>query len=94
MSEQCLVKSGRWAGLTVGWQDVDECLAVPAVCGGECTNTVGSYECSCPAGYRAAEGKQACQDVDECTEARPCSGATQHCHNTAGGYSSSCCTVL
>lgn len=35
--------------------DVDECLEGPAVCGdgpGVCENTLGSYKCACPAGYR------------------------------------------
>lgn len=35
--------------------DVDECLDGPAVCGdgpGVCENTLGSYKCACPVGYR------------------------------------------
>ncbi|MGH0168605.1 UNVERIFIED_CONTAM: hypothetical protein FKN15_054833, partial [Acipenser sinensis] len=32
--------------------DIDECSTISGVCdGGECTNTAGSYVCTCPRGY-------------------------------------------
>ncbi len=56
---QCICPQG-WTG-NICDQDIDECLDSP--CSQICTNTPGSYECSCYPGY----GGEPCVDIDYCT---------------------------
>lgn len=42
--------------------DVNECVQSPSVCPvGECVNTMGSYRCVCPSGYRSINQQTSCQ---------------------------------
>ena len=40
--------------------DMNECATTPWVCQQNCTNTVGSYICSCGTGYIASQGGKVC----------------------------------
>ncbi|XP_012721740.2 hemicentin-1 [Fundulus heteroclitus] len=65
--------------------DVDECL-LKKPCQHECRNTIGSFRCLCPPGYKLLPNGRSCKDIDECTEQRIQCGHNQMCFNTRGGY--------
>ncbi|KAL8604296.1 hypothetical protein ACOMHN_023666 [Nucella lapillus] len=69
--------------------DIDECRSQPAPCQQLCTNTMGSYQCSCKTGYRThAANASLCTDIDECQENTH--GCQHQCVNTEGSYQCSC----
>ncbi|XP_067048025.1 uncharacterized protein [Acropora muricata] len=70
-------------------EDIDECTASPSAChsDAQCSNTIGSYRCTCNPGH-TGNGKT-CSDIDECSIANEChQNAT--CHNTKGSYNCTC----
>ncbi|XP_037292482.1 fibrillin-2 isoform X4 [Manduca sexta] len=64
--------------------DINECAQHPALCaGGACTNTFGSFVCSCGAGWALAPDGRRCDDLDECVSS-PCGPGL--CRNLPGSY--------
>ncbi|MEQ2261746.1 hypothetical protein XENORESO_015105 [Xenotaenia resolanae] len=76
-------------------KDVNECEGEgPGPCGlhASCTNTPGSYSCSCLRGYLMSSA--GCQDIDECalaavTGLQGCQKGSE-CKNTLGSFTCSC----
>uniref|UniRef100_A0A8C4U7D5 Hemicentin-1 n=1 Tax=Falco tinnunculus TaxID=100819 RepID=A0A8C4U7D5_FALTI len=65
--------------------DIDEC-ETRDTCQHECRNTLGSYQCTCPSGYRLMPNGKTCQDIDECLEQSISCGSNQMCFNMRGSY--------
>ncbi|XP_047540379.1 prolow-density lipoprotein receptor-related protein 1-like [Vanessa atalanta] len=65
--------------------NIDECLVQNGECPHNCTDLPVGRACWCRAGWRRAGN--ACADVDECREDRPCE---HRCRNTLGSYFCSC----
>lgn len=83
-------------GLDESCEDVDECSRYSTLCPPTfiCINTLGSYNCSCPAGFslptfqtlgHLADGN--CTDIDECDDTCPFNSS---CTNTIGSYFCTC----
>ncbi|XP_035301738.1 adhesion G protein-coupled receptor E1 isoform X2 [Cricetulus griseus] len=68
--------------------DIDECLTI-GICPSysNCTNTIGSYNCTCQPGF--IWHNLVCEDDDECVKHNAC---PEHaaCHNTLGSYHCTC----
>eukprot|EP00057_Strongylocentrotus_purpuratus_P020264 XP_011674738.1 PREDICTED: mucin-like protein isoform X1 [Strongylocentrotus purpuratus] len=71
-------------------QDINECsvlLFTDACRNGNCTNTYGSFYCTCNEGFLGT-GTDSCEDINECVQgANDCQ---QICYNEEGGYSCAC----
>ncbi|XP_038128056.1 adhesion G protein-coupled receptor L4 [Cyprinodon tularosa] len=94
----CLCKHGFTGDGRNSCEDDNECQNVTNICGekAECTNTVGSYYCTCVPGYISSGATQfqpndgtGCIDFDECTSEQIC-GPSSRCHNTNGSFYCSC----
>lgn len=92
----CCGPSYHWNAATDRCDDDDECAGTINPCGaGTCTNTVGSYDCTCPTGtiedtYFAQHFNtiRTCFDVNECAAGGLCAGGS--CVNDYGAYHCTC----
>ncbi|CAN9500363.1 unnamed protein product [Ophioblennius macclurei] len=94
----CFCNHGYTGDGTTFCNDDNECQNVTNICGerGNCTNTAGSYYCTCVSGYTSTgitefqpnDGTE-CIDIDECKSGQVC-GPNSHCHNTNGSFYCTC----
>ena len=72
--------------------DVNECEIATDNCGdnASCSNTEGSFECTCDQGF-TGDGIT-CTDTDECADTDTCNEATEVCANTVGSFACTCRT--
>ncbi|KRX38253.1 Prolow-density lipoprotein receptor-related protein 1 [Trichinella murrelli] len=67
--------------------NVNECAFLVHMCEHVCVDKKIGYECACNSGFRLAEDRTSCVDIDECAETYPCS---QTCYNRFGSFSCEC----
>ena len=67
---QCRCKPGHRIG-TNGCQDEDECANSPCPSQMTCVNTIGAYECKCPA-KMISDGNGGCRRAHECLQDSDC----------------------
>uniref|UniRef100_A0A8C4RB36 EGF-like domain-containing protein n=1 Tax=Eptatretus burgeri TaxID=7764 RepID=A0A8C4RB36_EPTBU len=81
--------------------DVNECQEYPMICGdgGDCVNSPGSFNCTCPIGYIVNNLHEIssddmhnpdCEDVNECQRTPGICGAGGICSNNHGSFSCTC----
>ena len=75
--------------ICVIWIDVQECKDHTDDCEQQCTNTAGSYTCSCMDGYVLNSDGKTCSDVNECANDAT-NSCQQVCVNTVGSYNCTC----
>ncbi|KAI6660566.1 hypothetical protein LOD99_14150 [Oopsacas minuta] len=71
--------------------DTNECISDELnLCTQNCTNTIGSFFCSCVKGYNLTT-RFDCEDIDECTNTTLCDGDKGlRCNNTLGSFECIC----
>ncbi|CAH3135072.1 unnamed protein product [Pocillopora meandrina] len=76
--------------MNLGTGDIDECKSDILLCdvNVNCSNTYGSYKCTCKEGYNGTG--HVCTDIDECANSSIICGVNVTCVNTNGSYGCSC----
>ncbi|XP_060593354.1 fibrillin-1-like [Ruditapes philippinarum] len=91
---KCVCNIGYAVFFKTKCEDIDECTANTDNCddtNGGCTNTAGSFTCSCNAGYNLEADGFTCTDIDECAaNTDNCDNTNGGCTNTAGSFTCSC----
>ena len=76
-----------WMALSI-YLDINECTANTDGCDQVCTNTDGSFECSCNSGFTLSNDGKTCIENNECTLGTD--NCQQICVNTNGGFRCEC----
>ncbi|CAH3024316.1 unnamed protein product [Porites evermanni] len=85
---QCGPCPSGYSGNGIKCVDINECANGSIHnCAQQCTNTPGSFVCSCNAGFTLNSNKYSCDDINECEPTNDC---MHKCNNTIGNYTCYC----
>ncbi|XP_072020294.1 uncharacterized protein [Amphiura filiformis] len=74
-------------------KNINECEKKEDACSGDehaiCTDSIGSYKCTCMEGFEYGDNSIKCTDIDECIAYFPCV-TNADCTNTEGSYLCEC----
>ena len=74
--------------LSISSLDIDECTADTDGCNQICSNTNGSFECSCRSGFTLLDDGKTCVEINECSLGTH--NCQQQCINENGGFRCEC----
>ncbi|KAI8507036.1 hypothetical protein Bbelb_154750, partial [Branchiostoma belcheri] len=77
-----------WSNSVPSCSDINECSVVNGGCDHVCTNTMGTFHCSCVTGYTLDADGYSCSDINECNFGN--GGCQQNCINLIGSFHCSC----
>ncbi|XP_078664131.1 CUB and sushi domain-containing protein 3-like [Branchiostoma floridae x Branchiostoma belcheri] len=73
---------------TIHFTYINECSVANGGCDHVCTNTMGTFHCSCVTGYTLDADGYSCSDINECNFGN--GGCQQNCINLIGSFHCSC----
>ncbi|XP_019620839.1 PREDICTED: uncharacterized protein LOC109467334 [Branchiostoma belcheri] len=77
-----------WSNNVPSCSDINECSVANGGCDHVCTNTMGTFHCSCVTGYTLDADGYSCSDINECNFGN--GGCQQNCINLIGSFHCSC----
>lgn len=84
---------GGFLGDGLNCVDINECELAIHSCTDEeeCVNTIGSFQCVCPEGFRRDDDTDSCVDIDECRDLDyEICGEFGNCINNVGSFECTC----
>ena len=83
-----LLEESMVENLSPIFSDIKECEQDNGGCDHICTESEGSFQCSCRSGFNLESDGRSCSDIDECSAGSH--NCEQRCTNTEGSFTCGC----